>query len=102
MTPDFMVGMAMAVFLICMVAGGITVAYSIRSFNTDPRKWYIGAKGLVILYLGIMYGIVAVDYYYDIVVYPTVIHSTTGQLLRVAAVVTAFIFLMDTWIRDKR
>ena len=98
--PSLMEGMAASVFVVCLIAG-IRSFYYVYQEKDDPKKWYVLAKGLVILYLGSMYGIVAVDYFWDIVKYPTQIQSTTGQMLRVAALITSVIFLTDSWIRNK-
>jgi len=92
--------LAISIFAFCMVAGVRSINYFI-SATDDPKRWYVIAKGAVILYLGVLYGIIAIDFYFDIVKYPTQISTATGQLLRVAAVVTSFIFLMDSWMRTK-
>ena len=94
-----MVTFATIIFICCLLAGTKTVYDAVRGW-ADPKSKYLIAKGLVILYLGTVYGILAVDYWYEINVYvsPT---STMGMLFRGAAVVTSFIFLADSWLRNK-
>ena len=93
-----MIIFAVSIFAICYLAGIRTIVDAVKSWD-EPRSRYVFAKGLVILYLGTMYGIVAVDYWFKIVnLSPS---TLTGQLLRMASLVTSFVFLADSWIRNK-
>jgi hypothetical protein len=95
-----MIYMAGGIFLICVVAGTWDLIYCFIK-QDDVKRWYIGAKGLVILFLGSLYGVVALDHWVDVINYPASINSPTWQLLRIVAFLSAVIFLMDSWIRNK-
>ncbi len=81
-------------------AGTANIVYFFKNGNR-AKKFYVLAKGLVIIYLGAMYGVVAVDYWVDIVNYPGPGGELIMQMLRIAAVSTALTFLFDVWMRDK-
>jgi hypothetical protein len=69
--------MAGAIFLMCMIAGGANIYY-FRANNGYPKRLFLSAN----LYQGIE-------------------TNVTTQLLRIAACLTALIFLADSWIRNK-
>ena len=94
-----MVTFATIIFICCLLAGTKTVYDAVKGW-VDPKSRYLLAKGVVILYLGTVYGIVAVDQWCDLTTYVSPM-STMGMLFRGAAVVTSFIFLADAWIRGK-
>lgn len=96
-----MVGIAILISLVCLIAGLRCITFFVCGDRDDPKRWYVLGKGFVILYLGAMYGIVAVDFWFDIVKYPIYLQTTIGQMLRIAALVTSFVFLTDSWIRKQ-
>ena len=94
-----MVTLAISITILCLTAAIWNVCYFIK--HTRPSRWYILGKGLVILYLGVCYGAISIDRWIDIIRYPTDALNPTMQLTRIAALLTASVFVMDAWIRDK-
>ena len=85
---------AMMICLFCLIAG-ITNAYFFLRDKTAMR-FYILAKGIVILYVGFMYGITAIDFFVDIVP-----DKFTIPYIRAAVFTISILFLSDSFMRDK-
>ena len=92
---------AILIFIMCYCAGIKTLIDAVKSWEF-PLSRYLFAKGIVIVYLGTVYGIVVIDYWFDIVNYPVDIVTHTGQFLRMAGLIASAIFLADTWIRNRK
>lgn len=96
-----MTTLSLAVFIICAYAGTSNVIYFVKN-HSEPKSIYILTKGIIVYYLGAMYGIIWIDrFIIDIVNYPAVETAATTQLLRMAAFLSACIFAADSFVRGK-
>lgn len=94
--------MAHFIFLTCLFSGLWNVIYFFRQSRSNALKYYVLAKGLAILYLGVGYGLVGMDYWVDIMDYPGGDSLMVISIPRVAAATTTLIFLTDCFMRDRQ
>jgi len=93
--------LSLAVFIVCGYAGTSNIIFFWRN-HSDPKAIYILTKGIIIYYLGVMYGVIWIDrFVVDIVNYPAIETAVTTQLLRMAAFLSACVFAADSFIRGK-
>lgn len=95
---SYMGPMAAIVSIVCLVSVIKSIGYLFNGASA-PKKWYVAGKYLVVLYIGVLYGILTIDkMVIDIIEYPS---GDYLFMLRVGSVMGSIVFLADAWLRDK-
>jgi len=92
--------MVLFIVVMCLSSGIKSIIFFWHN-GGDKRSYYVFWKGVVIIYVGLIYTVVLVDRLWNFHLYPVNETSWVTQSLRLAAVLASIIFFTDSWIRTR-
>ena len=95
-----MLVMVLFIVVMCLSSGIVSIIFFWNNGNSK-RSYYVFWKGIVIIYVGLIYAVVLTDRIWNFNMYPVNETSWVTQLLRLAAVLASIIFFTDSWIRNR-